>query len=286
MRAAPSHSGNLPERQYRQRPHGPYNASTTWSPGATSVTPRPTSSTTPAPSWPSTSGSTATGDVPCSTCRSDPHTPVAATRTSTSPGCGGPTSMSSIAAPDSRTTTARVAVMLGSSGPSAVQRLRGHGDGGVDVGAVDAGGELAGAGELEHRPQPRAQARDRPCAHVTARRTVERHDQVVLAGVDVVVVRVVVEQIEPQLLVAGGPVADVEGEALVVQDGRLRCVLTRLAHGDVPVRRGDHRGVHVAVLDADREGAGLDVAGVLGNGRHRRPVVVRADHLVTVGPGG
>ena len=50
------------------------------------MTPAPTSATTPAPSWPRTTGNFATGLRPASTWRSDPQTPEAAMRTRTSPG--------------------------------------------------------------------------------------------------------------------------------------------------------------------------------------------------------
>ena len=43
-------------RQWMHSPHWGENSVTTWSPGSTSVTPSPTASTTPAPSWPSTVG--------------------------------------------------------------------------------------------------------------------------------------------------------------------------------------------------------------------------------------
>jgi hypothetical protein len=46
----------LPERQLTHSPHCGEKSVTTWSPGATEVTPSPTASTTPAPSWPSTHG--------------------------------------------------------------------------------------------------------------------------------------------------------------------------------------------------------------------------------------
>src|SRR5436190_11568969 len=67
---------------------------TTWSPLARSLTPSPTSSTTPAPSWPSTSGS-GSAIVPVIAERSEWHTPHAARRTVTSPRLGGSTLISS-----------------------------------------------------------------------------------------------------------------------------------------------------------------------------------------------
>src|SRR5207248_5573221 len=66
----------------------------TWSPRANSLTPSPTSSTTPAPSWPSTSGS-GSAMVPLIAERSEWHTPQAPRRTSTSPRLGASTLISS-----------------------------------------------------------------------------------------------------------------------------------------------------------------------------------------------
>src|SRR5690349_13783985 len=66
----------------------------TWSPLAKSLTPSPTSSTTPAPSWPSTSGS-GSGIVPVIAERSEWQTPHAARRTVSSPRLGGSTLISS-----------------------------------------------------------------------------------------------------------------------------------------------------------------------------------------------
>ena len=57
-------------------PHGYHHDSTTWSPTATCVTPAPTASTTPAPSWPSTIGYGAVHS-PSTTCRSEWQTPLA-----------------------------------------------------------------------------------------------------------------------------------------------------------------------------------------------------------------
>ena len=53
MRVAPtSHRLECPRAHDGHFPHAGMNPNTTWSPGARSVTPGPTSSTTPAPSWP------------------------------------------------------------------------------------------------------------------------------------------------------------------------------------------------------------------------------------------
>jgi hypothetical protein len=76
--------------------HAPQLASvetTTWSPGFTRVTSAPTSSTTPAPSWPSTAGA-GHGMVPSTTLRSLWHTPAAVMRTMTSRAPGARTSRS------------------------------------------------------------------------------------------------------------------------------------------------------------------------------------------------
>src|SRR5690606_26971697 len=48
--------GCLRSTQNLQVPHGALQAMMTWSPGATLVTPSPTSLTTPAPSWPGMNG--------------------------------------------------------------------------------------------------------------------------------------------------------------------------------------------------------------------------------------
>ena len=61
----------------------------TWSPGATVVTPSPTSSTMPAPSWPRTAGG-GCGIVPFMADRSEWHTPECVILTLTSPGPIGP----------------------------------------------------------------------------------------------------------------------------------------------------------------------------------------------------
>ncbi len=54
--ASSSHSRDSPRRQNQHAPHAVIHVQTTRSPGATSRTSRPTSSTTPAPSWPRTIG--------------------------------------------------------------------------------------------------------------------------------------------------------------------------------------------------------------------------------------
>ena len=50
--------------QWMHSPHWGEKSVTTWSPGASSVTPSPTRSTTPAPSCPSTVGAYPDGSAP------------------------------------------------------------------------------------------------------------------------------------------------------------------------------------------------------------------------------
>src|SRR5919197_522506 len=80
-----------PETQKRHRPQCGSQLRMTWSPGVRPETPGPTSSTTPAPSWPRMTGRGASW-IPSTTCRSEWQTPLAAIRTATSPGPGGSTS--------------------------------------------------------------------------------------------------------------------------------------------------------------------------------------------------
>src|SRR5690606_14844524 len=81
----------------------------TWSPGLTLVTPSPTSTTTPAPSWPRTAGKTPSGSSPESVKASVWQTPVCVIFTRTSPLRGGSTSISTISSgfPASNATAAR-----------------------------------------------------------------------------------------------------------------------------------------------------------------------------------
>ena len=92
--AAPgSQSAARPARHGSHCPQAGTKASTTWSPGANSSTPSPTSSTSPAASWPSAIGITR-GREPSITERSEWQSPAAPTRTSSSPGPGGSSSTS------------------------------------------------------------------------------------------------------------------------------------------------------------------------------------------------
>src|SRR6266545_3018130 len=82
----------------------------TWSPGFTLVTPAPTSSTTPAPSWPKMTGNSPSGSAPERVNSSVWQTPVALISTSTSPVRGPSSSTSSTTSglPASYATAARV----------------------------------------------------------------------------------------------------------------------------------------------------------------------------------
>src|SRR3954466_13217370 len=88
------HMVGRPLSQYWQAPQLPRVDRTTWSPSLTVVTEGPTASTTPAPSWPSTTG-VGNGIVPLMTDRSLWHSPAASMRTATSPGPGSRTDRSS-----------------------------------------------------------------------------------------------------------------------------------------------------------------------------------------------
>src|SRR5574343_2040661 len=81
----------------------------TWSPGLTLVTPSPTSTTMPAPAWPSATGNRPSGSSPLRVKASVWQTPVWVMRTSTSPFFGGATSISTICSgwPAAKATAAR-----------------------------------------------------------------------------------------------------------------------------------------------------------------------------------
>src|SRR5580765_3750595 len=82
----------------------------TWSPFCTDVTPGPTSSTMPAPSWPKITGNSPSGSAPERVNSSVWQTPVALISTSTSPAFGPSRSTSSITSglPAAYATAARV----------------------------------------------------------------------------------------------------------------------------------------------------------------------------------
>src|SRR5204863_1783003 len=83
-----------PRSQASHMPQLPSVVSTTWSPGFTLVTAEPTASTTPAPSWPSTTG-VGYGIVPLITDTSLWQRPALWMRTSTWRGPGSCSSTSS-----------------------------------------------------------------------------------------------------------------------------------------------------------------------------------------------
>src|SRR5262245_60101099 len=99
-----------PLRQWMHMPHSGAKSVMTWSPGATSVTPSPTRSTTPAPSWPSTQGAYPLGSAPEAVYRSVWQTPHATRRTSTSSDFGSARSSSwtTSGSPNSSSTAARI----------------------------------------------------------------------------------------------------------------------------------------------------------------------------------
>ena len=82
-----SHRFWCPVEHDGQRPHEGMKPNTTWSPGFSQLTFSPTSSTTPAPSWPPIIGSS-NGRSPVTRCSSEWHIPDAAILTSTSPAFG------------------------------------------------------------------------------------------------------------------------------------------------------------------------------------------------------
>src|SRR5690349_7504006 len=94
------------ERQCSHSRHWGENSVTTWSPTATSVTPSPTASTT--------AGAYPDGSAPEAVYMSVWQTPVATSRTSTSPACGSwrSTSWTTSGFPNSSSTAARILVMV------------------------------------------------------------------------------------------------------------------------------------------------------------------------------
>ena len=82
-----SHRLEWPRAHDGHCPQAGMKPNTTWSPGARPVTPGPTSSTTPAPSWPPMIGNTPPRS-PVTRCSSEWHMPEAASLTRTSPCLG------------------------------------------------------------------------------------------------------------------------------------------------------------------------------------------------------
>src|SRR5690554_4898275 len=99
----------LPDLQNKHSPHSAVYSGITWSPGLTLVTPSPTSTTMPAPSWPRMAGNTPSGSSPDRVNASVWQTPVWVILTSTSPALGGATSTSTICrgSPGAKATAAR-----------------------------------------------------------------------------------------------------------------------------------------------------------------------------------
>ena len=108
-----SHRFWWPLEQDGQRPQAGMNPKMTRSPGATEVTPGPTSSITAAPSWPPIIGS-GQGRSPVTMCSSEWHSPDPPIRTRTSPAFGGSSSISSIfhGVPNSKQIAARVVMLM------------------------------------------------------------------------------------------------------------------------------------------------------------------------------
>ena len=94
---------------------------TTWSPGASQLTPARPPRTTPAPSWPPMIGR-ANGRSPVTRCSSEWHMPDAASLTSTSPGLGGSSSISSTL--QSLPTSHRIAALVFMANPRCMWLLR------------------------------------------------------------------------------------------------------------------------------------------------------------------
>ena len=86
----------LRDRQLLHCRHSGVYSGITWSPGFSDVTPAPTSSTMPAPSWPRIDGNRPSLSAPDSVYRSVWQMPVALISTSTSPARGPSRSTSSM----------------------------------------------------------------------------------------------------------------------------------------------------------------------------------------------
>src|SRR5215469_16744341 len=82
----------LRERQDLHCRHSGVYSGITWSPFFSEVTPGPTSTTIPAPSWPKITGKSPSGSAPERVNSSVWHTPLARISTSTSPALGPPRS--------------------------------------------------------------------------------------------------------------------------------------------------------------------------------------------------
>src|SRR5438876_1372471 len=112
----------FPLRQNLQLRHSGMYSGITWSPAARLRTSGPTSSTTPAPSWPSTAGKRPDGSRPLMVYASVWHTPVATSRTRHSPARGPSRSTSSIAS-GVRGSHETAALIFMRTGSAALRRL-------------------------------------------------------------------------------------------------------------------------------------------------------------------
>src|SRR5699024_5081471 len=114
----PSQRLDMPRAQEEHLPQAGLNDPTTWSPGATCVTPSPAASTTPAPSCPPTIASRP-GRSPPVMCTSERHRPATVPLASPLPwvGAWSSQSMSSYFPPSSRATAAVVFIGLPPGAP-------------------------------------------------------------------------------------------------------------------------------------------------------------------------
>ncbi len=149
-----------PVLQARHIPQLAMVDTTTWSPGRTSVTDEPTSSTTPAPSWPMAAGA-GQGIVPSSTDRSVWHRPAATMRTTTSRGPGRRSSRSSLssALPSPTYTNPRMAQTA--TGPAVGARTRSRANLG-HAGVGEPGAPAGGPGARHRRRDVRGRRAGRP----------------------------------------------------------------------------------------------------------------------------
>src|SRR5271155_2069116 len=112
----------------------------TWSPFLTEVTPGPTSTTTPAPSWPRIAGNSPSGSAPDSVNSSVWQMPVALISTKTSPG-RGPSSLTVVTSsglPGAKATAARTSMIF----PVCVSQTMTPGDSNGKSGAGHAAGVI------------------------------------------------------------------------------------------------------------------------------------------------
>ena len=137
--------------------------------------------------------------------------------------------------------------------------LEGVDDGG-DALAVDGRGDRLAAGERQHRLEAFPETAHRESEHVAAGDGIEGHPVVVVAGrAHVVVVRVVLEAVEAQVLVAVLRAEDVDRDARVGEpaDRREAPDLGEIL-GPVGVGLLEALGIDVPVLEDEGDGTGLE----------------------------